>query len=92
MYNGSPLRGGGGGMQWRRAGRNLREVAVDLLRRIRVVRTLEVLAGDEIFDALLDHGDVGLEATGQDSDNLRYKLVVRKLFAGPVGILLAPRA
>lgn len=70
---------------------NLREVAVDLLRRIRVIRSLEVLAGNQIFDALLDHGDVGLEATGQDGDHLRYELVVRKLLAGPVGLVSSIR-
>lgn len=80
MYSGSPPPN----VQVKASNFDLRQVAVDLLGRIRVVGTFEVLAGDEVFDALLDHGDIGLEATGQDGYHLRYELIVRKLSAGPI--------
>lgn len=58
------------------------KISVGRLRR--VLDALEVVARDEVLDALLDQGHVGLEARSQLVDNLRDEEVVRQLFSLPV--------
>lgn len=57
------------------------QVSVD--HRVGVIDTLEVIAADEILDALLDHGDVRSKAASKHGNDLGDEQVVGKFLAGP---------
>jgi hypothetical protein len=73
----------------RREKRNLlSQIAVRI--HLRVLDPFEILALDKRFDALLDHGDLGLELRSELIQRLENQLLMRQFFALP-DIYVSPR-